>query len=600
MAEFLARLRIYAGFVRPFRAHLALIAALLVLNAVLDTLSMVLLMPVISMMTEPQGTASAGLQQAYALMARAGVSPSLYLFLVAFLAVMLLRNACRYAEAVFRARVQCALVKDAAGKIFDNLMDCGYAFFHSTRKGDILNYVNSGASNLMFVLFHLLEIALNMLLIACYGTMLFLLAGRLTLLVAAISLLGLLTFRPLLRRTKRLSRRQVETCQRSNSIFVEVLDGIKMIKAYGAEAFERGRLRAEHGRFMDELYGVQKTLAQISISGSTFGFVVIIVLFLLARGSYHLPFAVLSVYFLMLYRMIPMVQRLPHQFGQLMNTLAPVELALEAVRRDNKPYISDGTQPFAGLQRDIAFDRVSFRYLDQPVLQEVSLTIRSNATTAIIGATGSGKTTMLDLLLRLYDPQAGDIRLDGVPLRQVRLADWRRCTAVVLQDSFLFNDTVANNIRYGREGLSEADIRAAAVMANADGLISALPQGYGTMLGERGVTLSGGQKQMVALARALVRRPQLLILDEATSSLDSASERMVQQALGRLQGRLTMVVIAHRLATVQHADHLVVLDRGRVVESGDPALLRQRPDSRYAQYLRLQQLSGESSVPTTA
>lgn len=581
------RLRIYATFAAPFRVHLGVIFLLLLAGAVLETVSLTLLVPIINLLTSPTGEAVA-FPAMYAQLAAWGLPPRLGLFLLLFLGVLLLRNGVRYAEGMYRARLQRDIVAEAGRRIFDNLMQVGYAFYHQSRKGEIINYINSGASNLMFVMFHLIEITLTLLLIACYATLLFAISGRLTVLALCVSSLGMLFYRPLFAQVKRLSSRQVASGQLFNSEFVEVLDGIKVIKAYGCEDIERERLRRNHGRFLGDMCRVQQQMARMSVMGSTFGFVVMLGMFVLAREFFGMPFALLSVFFLVLYKTIPLVQRLPQQFGQLVSTLAPLELAYEGARRDNKPYIADGTQPCPAFTDSIALHGVTFRYRDTDVLRDITLTIRRRQTTAIIGATGSGKSTLVDLLLRLYDPQAGAIAVDGVPLCDVRLADWRQRIAIVLQDTFLFNDTVTNNIRYSRPAATDDEVAEAARLANADGFIRALPHGYATVLGERGVTLSGGQKQMLALARALVRRPDILILDEATSSLDNASEQLVQQALNQLYGNLTVIIIAHRLSTVRHADLLAVLDGGRLVESGRPADLLHQTGSWYARYHRLQ------------
>lgn len=595
LRQHLDRLKIYAEFAAPFRLHLGIIFLLLLAGALLETLSLTLLVPIINLLTSETGEATA-FREMYTLLASWGLPPRLALFLLLFLGVLLLRNGVRYTEGMYRARLQRDIVAEAGRRIFDNLMNVGYAYYHQARKGEIINFVNNGASNLMFVMFHLIEITLTLLMIVCYAGLLFALSARLSLLALCVSSLGMALYRPLFSSVKRLSTRQVESSQRFNSEFVEVLDGIKVVKAYGCEDLERERLRRNHGRFLADICRVQQQMAKMGVMGSTFGFLVMLGMFVLAREYFQMPFALLSVFFLVLYRTIPLVQRLPQQFGQLVSTLAPLELAYEGARRDNKPYITDGTRPCPQFRASIVFSGVSFRYRDTFVLHDIALLFRKQQTTAIIGATGSGKSTLVDLLLRLYDPQEGMISVDGVPLRELRLADWRRRIAIVLQDTFLFNDTVANNIRYSQPAATDDDVTTAARLANADTFIRALPQGYATVLGERGVTLSGGQKQMLALARALVRRPDILILDEATSSLDNASEHLVQQALTNLYGNMTVIIIAHRLSTVRHADWLVVLDGGEMVESGKPAELLQRQDSWYAHYHRLQFAGGAADA----
>jgi subfamily B ATP-binding cassette protein MsbA len=223
----------------------------------------------------------------------------------------------------------------------------------------------------------------------------------------------------------------------------------------------------------------------------------------------------------------------------------------------------------ARFERDIVYDNVSFSYDDgDPVLSEVSLALPKGRVVALVGPSGAGKTTLADLLPRFYDPTGGRILMDGVPLTRITRRSLRALMGVVSQDTVLLNDTVHANIAYGSPGATRDQIEAAAEAANAAAFIAQLPRGYDTVLGERGTRLSGGQRQRIAIARALLRDSPILILDEATSALDTESERLVQQAIDRLMRERTVLVIAHRLATVRDADEIVVLDAGRVVQRG--------------------------------
>jgi subfamily B ATP-binding cassette protein MsbA len=223
----------------------------------------------------------------------------------------------------------------------------------------------------------------------------------------------------------------------------------------------------------------------------------------------------------------------------------------------------------ARFEREVAFEKVSFNYGGgDPVLSEVSFMLPRGRVVALVGPSGAGKTTLADLLPRFHDPTGGRILMDGVPLTGLTRRSLRALMGIVSQDTVLLNDTVIANIAYGCPGASREQIEAVAGAANADGFIAALPLGYDTVLGERGTRLSGGQRQRIAIARALLRDPPILILDEATSALDTESERLVQQAIDRLMRKRTVLVIAHRLATVRDADEIVVLDAGRVIQRG--------------------------------
>jgi ATP-binding cassette subfamily B protein len=258
--------------------------------------------------------------------------------------------------------------------------------------------------------------------------------------------------------------------------------------------------------------------------------------------------------------------------------------------------VSGETPPARRLRGEVTFEGVSFRYPSRPeveVLRGVSLTARPGERIALVGPSGSGKSTVVSLLLRFYEPDSGRIRIDGRDAREYDLHELRSQMAIVPQDVILFGGTIADNIAYGRPGAGQDQIEEAARKANAHDFIVSFPEGYQTRVGERGVQLSGGQRQRVAIARAILRDPAILILDEATSSLDSASESLVLQALDRLMQGRTSLIIAHRLSTVRTADRIYVLQEGRTVESGTHAELMARPDGVYRNLSELQLLAPE-------
>jgi len=276
--------------------------------------------------------------------------------------------------------------------------------------------------------------------------------------------------------------------------------------------------------------------------------------------------------------------------GQL--SLAAAERLFDVLDHPTEAQADRGTRAVDSLRTGIAFENVSFAYGRERVLEGISFTARQGEVVALVGASGAGKSTLVDLIPRFIEPTAGRVLVDGVDAREITLPSLRALTGIVSQDTVLFNDTVRANIAYGAGSkYTQAQIEAAARAANAHEFIAALPEGYDTVLGERGTRLSGGQRQRLAIARALLTDPPILILDEATSTLDTESERLVQEAIDRLLAGRTVFVIAHRLSTIVHAAQILVLDGGRIVERGTHAELLGRGGA-YARLHHLQHRSG--------
>jgi subfamily B ATP-binding cassette protein MsbA len=287
--------------------------------------------------------------------------------------------------------------------------------------------------------------------------------------------------------------------------------------------------------------------------------------------------ATLITFMIMVMRLLPPLKQLSQAPTTAQQSFASAERLFEVLDlpteaqldEPSKAFPKRGSRTVETMRDSLVFDRVSFAYDTEPVLHDVSFTARRGEVVALVGASGAGKSTLVDLIPRFYEPTSGAIRLDGVDTREIALSSLRGLTGIVSQDTVLFNDTVRNNVAYGASGrFTDAQVEAAARAANAHEFITQLPDGYDTILGERGTRLSGGQRQRLAIARALLTDPPILILDEATSALDTESERLVQQAIDRLLAGRTVFVIAHRLSTVTHADQILVLDRGEIVERG--------------------------------
>jgi ATP-binding cassette subfamily B protein len=487
------------------------------------------------------------------------------------------------------------VVGDLRRDLFSHVVRLGPAWFEVKRSGDVMSRMSSDAQLIEQVVGSSASVVMRNVLMCIGGIVMLVVTNpRLALVVLAIVPLVVAPIVLFGRRVRALSRDAQARMADMVSEGGETLDAVRTVQAFAQEeraaqrfgeaaenAFEAARRRVAKRAVMTTLVifvvfaavgfmlwlGGQDVLAGRISAGDLSAFVFYAVLVASSGGS------------------------ISENIGDLQRASGAAERLAEL--RAEEPTIVEARQPRPlpqPLQGSVRFDGVSFRYPTRPealALERFDLAVAPGETVAIVGPSGAGKSTVFNLLLRFYDPEAGQILVDGVDIRDLRFADLRGTMAIVPQESVLFTASVADNIRYGRPEASDAEVRAAAEAASALGFVEALPQGFDTHLGTRGVRLSGGQRQRIAIARALLRDPAILLLDEATSALDAESELAVQQALDRLMGGRTTLVIAHRLATVQKADRIVVVDHGQVVDVGRHADLVRR-DGLYARLADLQ------------
>ncbi|MEG4486434.1 ABC transporter ATP-binding protein [Microcoleus sp. D2_18a_B4] len=355
---------------------------------------------------------------------------------------------------------------------------------------------------------------------------------------------------------------------------LETITGIRLVKSTGNEEREYQRIKHLIQRREQADFQAQVNYAAIAPINEVVNLIVIILIVFIGRTIFANEIesiaTILLTYLLVLFRLIPLISQLNSGRSQFANTSASVEVVNDFLSCEDKPFMLNGSVPYTHLRSGIHFNKISFSYPNHKnlVLQGIDLFLPHGTTLALVGTSGSGKSTLADLLPRFYDPTEGHISLDGRDLREFELKSLRQAMGIVSQDTFLFNASVRENIAYARPQATEEEIVEAAKGANAYEFIQLLPDGLETQIGDRGVILSGGQRQRISIARALLQNPEILILDEATSSLDTVSERYVQAAIEKLSCDRTTLVIAHRLSTVQKANKIAVIDRGQVVEMG--------------------------------
>jgi ATP-binding cassette, subfamily B, bacterial MsbA len=507
-----------------------------------------------------------------------GVSPgNRLLFISAWIMVAILfKNTLLYGNRVLLHWLDARLVQRLGAQLIDRLMHASIRHIHRNDAGTFLHTFQSEiwqTSGAIWLVARAIILAAT---IIVFTALLFLISWEFTLVVAA-ALTGVSL---IVRRINRRVSAHAKVGQAASEAYaqrvLEVLRGMRTIRVFGREHYERDGFEGALGRAnraylkIDILSGLIFPLSEVVIAS-----VLILILFVTLQDAQNLPVVITFIF--ILYRQFPHVQKLEEARNQLVAAYPAAERVMAYLEPATLADVPDGDIQFRSLRREIVLDDVSFRYDDDetPALSHASIRIRRGTMTALVGPSGSGKSTLINLLLRFFDPTEGTISVDGVPLTRFNRASWRGRIAVVSQDVHVFNRSVRDNIAYGRLDASPAEIVDAARAAHAHEFIVAMPEGYDTVLGDQGVRLSGGQRQRIALARAILRNPDILILDEATNALDSISENLIQQSIQNLKDERTIIVIAHRLATIEDADHVVVLQEGRVVEQGTIADLLQ-------------------------
>ncbi len=550
-------------FLRPYSGRIALALVFLVLAAVATLAFPIALRSLIDggMVQSDKGAQAMALQGHFA--AIFGVAVALGL-----------ASAARYFMVTWLGE---RVTSDLRNAVYSHVLEQSPEFFESTQTGEVLSRLTVDTTLVQTVVGSSLSMGLRNLVMGI-GALGMLVWTNPVVMVQVLGVLVLVVLPSLWfgRRVRTLSRASQDRVADSSAIAAEVLNAIPVVQSYTAEqreaqrfttstnnafdtAVRRARARAvlvafiiiaTSGALLWGLYQGTQAVVEGRISAGHLGQTVVYVIILASA------FAILGEVYGDLLRAAGATERLMELLGTRSPIVSPSNPALALV-------------PIAGSA--IKFEAIEFRYPSRPLtpaLTDFSLDISPGQTVAIVGPSGAGKSTVFQLLLRFYDPQSGSITLDGVGTREMSLQALRQRIGIVPQDAVIFSSSAMENIRYGKPDATDAQVMAAAKAAFAHEFIGALPQGYATFLGERGVRLSGGQRQRIAIARAMLKNPPLLLLDEATSALDAESERMVQAALESAMHGRTTLVIAHRLATVQKADHIVVLDHGRLVEQG--------------------------------
>lgn len=582
----------YRRLLRTLRPHAGRMAGTIACNitaAALDVFSFTLLVPFLQALfraphylTTSPGSFVTRLQERLvgSFLNPADPLGSVETMIVAIVAIVAVKNVFVWLGGQLAASLQELVTRDLRDAVFRHLQRLPLAYFQRTKAGQIISRVLSDTEQTKLVITEVVTKSLqNSAQIVGTIVVLYYYSPRLTFVALVIAPVLTLALQPLLRKLRRGHRRLRGDYGEITSVLQEVVSGVRLVKSFGGEPYEDRRFTEASHRYSSGMVRITRIafLSQpmTEMIGTS---IAVLILWIGARevlqGTSAMDGATLITFMILVMRLLPPLKQLSQAPTTAQQSLASAERLFEVLDLPTEAQTDRGTRSADGLRDALVFDHVWFAYDGHPVLRDVCFTARRGAVIALVGPSGAGKSTLVDLIPRFYEPTAGRILLDGVDTREISLTSLRRLTGIVSQDTVLFNDTVRHNIAYGAaERFPDARIEAAARAANAHEFILDLPHGYDTLLGERGTRLSGGQRQRLAIARALLCDPPLLVLDEATSALDTESERLVQEAIDRLLAGRTVFVIAHRLSTVVHADLILVLERGAIVERGTHASL---------------------------
>jgi subfamily B ATP-binding cassette protein MsbA len=509
---------------------------------------------------------------------------SLHRICIFIMVVILLKSVFGYFQAYLMAYVEQGVIKDIRNDIYTHIHDLSLGYFDRTRTGQLISritndvtLVNGGLSASFFTMVK------NPLLIVASLGIAFFISWRLTLIALVILPFSLIIISWIALKLRKESTVSQERMADVTSVLQETIAGMRIVKAFGMEKFEIKKFATETFHYFRSLIRLTRIRHLASPITEFLGMTVGVGILwyggrqVLGHSVNTMSPEAFITFIFVIFSIMQPVKEISSVNNRLQEALAAGQRIFNLI--DTQPEVQDSPRARSKktFSRSVLFRNLSFSYNNSEiVLDNINLEVEKGQLLALVGPSGAGKSTLVDLLPRFYEPLKGSIEIDGLDLRKIKLLDLRSLMGIVTQETILFNDTVRNNIAYGMSDIPMQSVIEAARVANAHRFIDKMDKGYDTIIGERGVKLSGGERQRLAIARALLKNPPILILDEATSSLDTESEMLVQEAIERLMKNRTSFVIAHRLSTVRHANMIVVLDKGKIVELGTHQQLLKR------------------------
>jgi ABC-type multidrug transport system fused ATPase/permease subunit len=576
--------------------RLYLVFALTILAAFAEGLGIALLLPLLKATEAGDGQIDGTIQEALnSLLQWMGIGESVIGILVFIGVAFLAKGGIKFCEKGYRGYLQVRLQRTLKSKLFDDYNKMDYQYYINQNTGHFINVINSQIDKFYVSFDRFAQFLSKSITATSYFVIAFAIAWRFALMAVGIGVLVLFLFKYLNKYVRQLSRKASKEKSQLNKLLVQALQAFKYIVStdqvrHLREGVRESIWRVTGYRFRQKIAAAFTTSIREPVSVF---FILIVVA--LQVGIFDAPIAPIFVALLLFHRGLKTTMGIQQKWQKAMDTIGSLEMVVEEFETVNRREEEGGPHILDELTDGIELQNVYFSYGEEMALRDVSIDIPVDTTVALVGESGAGKSTLVDMLTLMLRPDEGEIYIDGVPGSEIDLSSWRSQIGYVSQETAIFDDTVANNISLWKgEYESDPEIREkvqdAAKRAYAHHFIEDLPNGYRTEVGEQGIRLSGGQRQRLFVARELYKNPNLLILDEATSDLDTASEQHIQDSIDALRGQMTVVIIAHRLSTVKNADRVYVLDEGRVIESGTYHELRSRKNGQFRQMVEMQSL----------
>lgn len=564
--------------IRPYKKYIALLIFLFFVASAFDGISIGMLVPLLASLQKVQNYEELPkiLRSVIELFAQYPIEKQVIISLAFVVSSILLKNLFLAISRYMSYSLTARLIANLRSQLINTLMLVGIGFYSNVKTGDLVEKTLFNTMMVEEIIRKTLELIDYLVSFTILMVLLIIFSWKLTIVTIILAALIALGVSIYIKKLAAYGLKFRDNSRELTSNLHENLSGIEVIKSFTKERKQSEKLKGKIENHAKSRLNLTFGNYMVHLLTEVLGVIAMAILFLVVIKTsdmdYKIVLTQLLPFIYILARMLPLIKLINQARGIIVSRWPGLDAIYDLIRLDNKPMIKDGNQDFTKIESAIRLKSLTFSYNDNNVyaLNNVDFQIPKGKTTAIVGQSGAGKSTITNLLLRFYDPQSGNIYIDDEPLANFKIDSYRKHIGIVSQDTFIFNDSVKNNIAFGAlEDTSDEEIIKAAKRAGAHEFISELSNGYDTVLGERGVKLSGGQRQRISIARAILKNPEILILDEATSSLDTRTEQLIHKAITELSRNRTVIIIAHRLSTIKNADQIIVLKNGTVSEIGN-------------------------------